>query len=138
MCLKKPVFGFEKKYRNYHSSILLAAALSSNSRIAVQKRRKDNEKCTFDHLHNEMKYVLSIKEANFNEKNVSKFSHLFMVRVEGAAPPRQISKTTKRYPPILLTLLANQKLHSGGIPLKTDPKTVFLALFHNSFQSFLV
>ena len=34
--------------------------------------------------HNEMKFVLSIKESNFNAKNGSKFSHFLTIRAEAA------------------------------------------------------
>ena len=40
----------------------------------------------FETLHNEIKYVLSIKQSDFNEKNGSKFSHLLTVRTEGLTP----------------------------------------------------
>ena len=35
----------------------------------------------------ELKYVLSIRESNFNGKNGATFSHLLTVRAEGTDPP---------------------------------------------------
>ena len=55
------------------------------------KPQKRHEKWIFETLHNEIKYVLSIKESNFNGKNGSKFSHLLTVRAEGA---REVVKKT--------------------------------------------
>ena len=59
---------FVSNYKNYHSSILLAAALSQNGWLALWKRCKENERCIFETLHSEIKCVLSIKQANLNEK----------------------------------------------------------------------
>ena len=41
----------------------------------------------FEAPHDEIKFVLSIKESKFNEQNGSKFSHLLTVRAQGADPP---------------------------------------------------
>ena len=59
---------------------LLAAALCSVTKWSDS----GIVKCIFGPLHNEIKCVLSIKESNFNETNGSTFSHLLMVRAEGA------------------------------------------------------
>ena len=42
-------------YKNHHSSLLLATALSQNGRIAEKQRRKVNEKCFFETPHSESK-----------------------------------------------------------------------------------
>ena len=47
---------------------------------------KGMKKNIFETSHNEMKSILSIKESNFNGKKGSKFSHLLMVKAEGADP----------------------------------------------------
>ena len=41
-------------------------------------------KNAFETHHNEMKFVLRIKESNLNAENGSKFSHFLTVRAEGA------------------------------------------------------
>ena len=51
----------------------------------------------FETPHNQLKCVLSIKETNFNAKMGKKFSHLLMIRAEGADPlPLTVSLTVKR------------------------------------------
>ena len=42
---------------------LTAAAL----RMIILATTKGHEKCIFETLHNEIKFVLSVKESNFNE-----------------------------------------------------------------------
>ena len=42
-------------YKNYHSSLVLATALSQNGWIAEKQRRKVNEKCIFETPHSESK-----------------------------------------------------------------------------------
>ena len=44
-------------------------------------------------LHNAIKYVLGIKESDFNEKYGSKFSHLLTVRAEVVSYPTRLSSS---------------------------------------------
>ena len=61
--------GWPPHITNHPSSLLLAVALPQNGRVAVWQTRNGLEKWIFETPHNEKKYVLSIKESNFNEKN---------------------------------------------------------------------
>ena len=76
--LQESVHGFVEGQRSIR---ILDAHNSINS---VIQRCKGHEKCIFETPHNEIEYVLSIKESNFNAKNRSKLSHLLMVWAEGA------------------------------------------------------
>ena len=83
-----------------NSSLLFAAALSFNGRIAVREAQRARKKNISDTPHNDVKCVLSIKESNFNGKNGSKFSNLITVRAEGADPPIPLpyGQRDRKYP----------------------------------------
>ena len=56
---------FHPTSRIPHFSLLFAAALSQNGRTGVYPRRYGHEKCIFEAPHNEIEYVLGIKESKF-------------------------------------------------------------------------
>ena len=56
-----------------NSFLLFAAALSLNGRIAVREAQRARKKNISDTPHNNIKFVLSIKESNFNRKWVKIF-----------------------------------------------------------------
>ena len=58
----------------------------------------------FEAPHKEIKCVLSIKETNFNDKNVTKFSHLIMVRAKGADLPPPPLQSDRKKTVFLLTI----------------------------------
>ena len=68
---------FHSTSRIPNSSLLFAAALSQNGRIAVKWRHKGHEKCIFETPHNEIKCVFNIKESNFNGKKVNIFTFAY-------------------------------------------------------------